>query len=366
MAHPNMFLLQGDSLKPTLADVKAQFPIQGHADEFHWRFRTSAGAKKGSFVWVDVTRDSDVVPTQGGNVFAKLLRLSTLRCDHARYTPKANTRAGVSRSQARMETPLSNGSTTQRQHQRSKSSLSNSNSATNSKPQRSSSSTSRQNSKEDLYDLLGGSRATSRPGSSQSRPQPRADVEEDLFHGGSSGASSPALSQQQTQTSRPKTFSGVLPKEDENHPELRGLTGDARAAKRVELRKRAEVEAQQKKVAELRARDEATAKSAEDFARVKGALQDKLNSWAGAKGNEKNVRALLSTLHSVLWDGARWKPVTVLVQPLEVKKAFRLSMLVVHPDKIDKNAAPEVKFIAQHCFDALKTQYAVFEQRELS
>ncbi|XP_030592919.1 cyclin-G-associated kinase-like isoform X1 [Archocentrus centrarchus] len=54
------------------------------------------------------------------------------------------------------------------------------------------------------------------------------------------------------------------------------------------------------------------------------------------EGKERNIRALLSTLHTVLWEGEmRWKPVSMadLVTPDQVKKYYRKAVLVVHPDK---------------------------------
>uniref|UniRef100_A0A3B3ZRZ9 Cyclin-G-associated kinase n=1 Tax=Periophthalmus magnuspinnatus TaxID=409849 RepID=A0A3B3ZRZ9_9GOBI len=54
------------------------------------------------------------------------------------------------------------------------------------------------------------------------------------------------------------------------------------------------------------------------------------------EGKERNIRALLSTLHTVLWEGeTRWKQVGMadLVTPDQVKKYYRKAVLVVHPDK---------------------------------
>lgn len=55
------------------------------------------------------------------------------------------------------------------------------------------------------------------------------------------------------------------------------------------------------------------------------------------EGKERNIRALLSTLHTVLWEGeSRWTPVGMadLVTPAQVKKQYRKAVLVVHPDKV--------------------------------
>ncbi|XP_036182139.1 cyclin-G-associated kinase isoform X2 [Myotis myotis] len=72
----------------------------------------------------------------------------------------------------------------------------------------------------------------------------------------------------------------------------------------------------------------------QDQARDTDPLKLKLLGWT--EGKERNIRALLSTLHTVLWDGeSRWTPVGMadLVTPEQVKKQYRRAVLVVHPDK---------------------------------
>ncbi|XP_040273540.1 cyclin-G-associated kinase [Bufo bufo] len=63
-------------------------------------------------------------------------------------------------------------------------------------------------------------------------------------------------------------------------------------------------------------------------------LKLKIFDWI--EGKERNIRALISTLHTVLWEGeTKWKPVNMseLVTPDQVKKYYRRAVLVVHPDK---------------------------------
>lgn len=72
----------------------------------------------------------------------------------------------------------------------------------------------------------------------------------------------------------------------------------------------------------------------QELARDTDPLKLKLLDWI--EGKERNIRALLSTLHTVLWDGEhRWTPVSMadLVTPGQVKKQYRRAVLVVHPDK---------------------------------
>ncbi|KAJ8277921.1 hypothetical protein GJAV_G00081680 [Gymnothorax javanicus] len=64
---------------------------------------------------------------------------------------------------------------------------------------------------------------------------------------------------------------------------------------------------------------------------------EKLKILDWIEGKERNIRALLSTMHTVLWEGeTRWKPVGMadLVTSEQVKKVYRKAVLVVHPDKV--------------------------------
>lgn len=74
------------------------------------------------------------------------------------------------------------------------------------------------------------------------------------------------------------------------------------------------------------------------------------------EGKERNIRALLSTLHTVLWEGeTRWKQVGMadLVTPDQVKKYYRKAVLIVHPDKAaDKPYEQYAKMIFMELNDA--------------
>uniref|UniRef100_A0A4W3I012 Cyclin G associated kinase n=1 Tax=Callorhinchus milii TaxID=7868 RepID=A0A4W3I012_CALMI len=72
----------------------------------------------------------------------------------------------------------------------------------------------------------------------------------------------------------------------------------------------------------------------EELTKEMDPLKLKILDWI--EGKERNIRALLSTLHTVLWEGeTKWKPVGMadIVQPDQVKKSYRKAVLVVHPDK---------------------------------
>lgn len=78
----------------------------------------------------------------------------------------------------------------------------------------------------------------------------------------------------------------------------------------------------------------------------------RLEQWArdppAAGGKLRNIRSLLSTMHTVLWADSAWKPVFLrdLMAPERVKFYYRKAMLVVHPDK-NVTGSAEQRFVAE-------------------
>lgn len=56
------------------------------------------------------------------------------------------------------------------------------------------------------------------------------------------------------------------------------------------------------------------------------------------EGKKGNIRALLCSIHTVIWEDCRWRGVDMaqLVTAADVKKAYRKACLAVHPDKVRK------------------------------
>lgn len=118
----------------------------------------------------------------------------------------------------------------------------------------------------------------------------------------------------------------------------------------------------QKKVNELRER-EAQKKANEDQEDViRKQLDPKIKAWAEEHGKKKQLRALLASLHTVLWPGAKWKQLTIgdLLQDSKVKRAYHKATLVVHPDKTH-DLPPEQRFLAKRVFDALSQAKTTFD-----
>ncbi|XP_034485257.1 cyclin-G-associated kinase [Drosophila innubila] len=80
--------------------------------------------------------------------------------------------------------------------------------------------------------------------------------------------------------------------------------------------------------------------------------------WTDGKKN--NIRALLSSMHTVLWENAKWQKceMSTMVTPAEVKKAYRRACLAVHPDK---HNGTEHEEIAKLIFMELNNAWTDFE-----
>ncbi|OQR70363.1 cyclin-G-associated kinase-like [Tropilaelaps mercedesae] len=81
------------------------------------------------------------------------------------------------------------------------------------------------------------------------------------------------------------------------------------------------------------------------------------------KGKERNIRALLCSLHSVVWPEARWIEIGMhqLVGVSDVKKMYRKACLAVHPDKL---AGTDKEELAKLIFMELNDAWSEFEKQQ--
>lgn len=121
---------------------------------------------------------------------------------------------------------------------------------------------------------------------------------------------------------------------------------------------------QQAAVDDLEKRKQSENAEADAESVLKLKLDPILKEWSEEYGKKKNIRALLGGLHKVLWEGAKWKPVSIadLVEDKQVVKSYRLASRVVHPDQTVK-LDHEKRFIAKRVFDAITQALAEFNNQ---
>lgn len=87
-------------------------------------------------------------------------------------------------------------------------------------------------------------------------------------------------------------------------------------------------------VSKLRQNAAQQEKDEDEKLRLTDQVEMKMTMWKA--GKEDNIRALISSLGSVLWEGVGWKPVGLheLVTPSQVKIKYMRAIGKMHPDKV--------------------------------
>ncbi|CAM9602835.1 unnamed protein product [Chrysoparadoxa australica] len=144
-------------------------------------------------------------------------------------------------------------------------------------------------------------------------------------------------------------------------------TKSAHVAAKMEERERKLHEDTAKAVQFKRGLDAAAEREQDALDEAKAKHEASLLHWCEEHGQKRNIRTLLSTMHQVLWEGARWKATSMsdLIPPGRVKFSYRKAMLVVHPDKCTELNS-EQRFIAKRVFEAVNEAYSSFAAQEMA
>ncbi|KAJ1693713.1 hypothetical protein LUZ63_010411 [Rhynchospora breviuscula] len=146
--------------------------------------------------------------------------------------------------------------------------------------------------------------------------------------------------------------------------EIEGESEERRHA-RLERHRRTEERAR-KALQEKNERDMQAQREQAERHRIAESMDFEIKRWAA--GKEGNLRALLGSLHYILWQECGWQPVSMadLITGAAVKKVYRKATLCIHPDKVQqKGATLQQKYIAEKVFDILKEAWNKFNSEEL-
>ncbi|PWW74275.1 hypothetical protein C7212DRAFT_283437 [Tuber magnatum] len=115
------------------------------------------------------------------------------------------------------------------------------------------------------------------------------------------------------------------------------------------------------RVTALRKANAAADKVEEEKLALHDRVEDRVNAWKS--GKEGNLRALLASLDTVLWEGNGWKKVGMgeLLMPNKCKVAYMKGIGKVHPDKISMEASTEQKMISAAVFTLLNEAWDKFK-----
>ena len=121
-------------------------------------------------------------------------------------------------------------------------------------------------------------------------------------------------------------------------------------------------QSQQKALQEVRDREEQKKKDEAEEDMVRKKLEPRIKAWSEEHGKKKHLRALLASLHTILWPEANWKQISIgdVLDDSKVKRNFHKASRVVHPDKTHHLDA-EKRFLAKRIFDALSQAKTEFD-----
>jgi hypothetical protein len=119
----------------------------------------------------------------------------------------------------------------------------------------------------------------------------------------------------------------------------------------------------QKAVAEVKQREALKKQRESEEDLIRQNLEPKIKAWSEEHGKKKQLTALLGSLHTILWPGAKWKQVSIgdVLDPKKCKKIYFKATLVVHPDKTHDLPA-EQRFLAKRIFDALTQAKTIYDE----
>lgn len=316
-----------------LQDVLNAFPL-GSTGSFHFRFQVASQEGR---MYLDISHPDDVVPTVGGNVIAKVLRLDAAKTLSRRVI-------GIVPRVVPRRSPVVTAPSPSAAAQGGPS-------AAPVQPAR--------------------APVTSTP----SQPKPHALSPPPASSGGGAGAPAqpaprPAPVAQPVQPVRPVVpvvveEAVVVP--DEVDADLEGKSDFVKAkvmARRNDLKK-----LQEERVAEAGEREAAMMSEQDEKAALKHLYDPKIREWGDETiGTQKrNVRALIANLQNVLWEGAKWEPVPMakLIDPKRIRIYYLKAVTVVHPDK--HNTIPDVghRYVATQIFHYLEQAWREFLEKEM-
>ncbi|KAF9307100.1 hypothetical protein BGZ74_011301 [Mortierella antarctica] len=110
-------------------------------------------------------------------------------------------------------------------------------------------------------------------------------------------------------------------------------------------------------------RQNAAQQEREDDEKVRLTDQVDMKMTLWKTGKEDNIRALIASLGSVLWEGAGWKPVGMheLVTPSQVKIKYMRAIGKMHPDKLSASTTVEQRMMANTIFSTLNSAWDAFK-----
>mmetsp|Transcript_4170 Transcript_4170/g.12139 ORF Transcript_4170/g.12139 Transcript_4170/m.12139 type:complete len:403 (+) Transcript_4170:150-1358(+) len=332
-----MFILPSSGADPSLAHMRKHFPLTGR---FHFRFKTPSLDGSGGWFWADLANDNGSVPVYGGQVLVKALKLPDDAAPLRSFQemPGSALAGGAQLGGLSFSAP----------------------------PRRAAASPGLAPSAG-----LGGGldglempqelpRAPSPPVRQQpsapspaSSPSPAADLMGfDVDFGGGGGAPAPPA------PARPMGGSPAPAAAPAPAPPPVVMPDRATLVAEREAKEKARVEEHTKRMKEEKEKED---KMKKDKASLSFAVAEEMDKWAKTADGQgfKDIRTLISTVHTVIWKDSTWQSVSLselIANDSNVKKYYRKAIIACHPDR-HQEADAEQQVRADRIFQALNEAF---------
>jgi len=359
--HPNVFSLPKKN-QHVLSDITESFPLSG---SFHFRFKTKI--KDYGHVWMDLNNPNSPVPKFGSMIFAKVLQLDKVRFSGV---SRGRQEAGTRNPAAPNSKSLRHKRPQQQQQQQSR----------QSRQSKQSKQSKQENQSQAPSQGQQQTREKTKP-RQQEQQQQRAPANDDDDMFSFSTNKSPNKPMAGAIYSTVDSAPDIAPADVRNalgrlatstnkvETKMADTSEMSAAVKKKYLQRKADMQANiDAKLAHHLLEAEQVEKDQVERDSVKTRLKPKLLAWSGdpAMGTLKNIRALLATMDSILWSGAKWKTLGMgdLVQPNRVKIGYYKAIRIAHPDRVQTGTVEE-KYVASWVLDMLKISWETFKNKEM-
>jgi DnaJ domain. len=92
-------------------------------------------------------------------------------------------------------------------------------------------------------------------------------------------------------------------------------------------------------------------------------LEDSIRKWAGKDKQRNNIRTLLCTVHTIVWEGCRWNSLSLsdLMTNAQIKKHYYKAVTIFHPDK-NQDGDYRQKYISERITNELNAAWDEFRK----
>lgn len=335
-----------------IRDVVTNFPHAGNGKFYHFRFHTICDKDQKS--WVDISNMNARAPAVDNRIYCKVLEIS-----QAHHSKIFAAHYGAAPQNSRPPTHTSQNT---REEHRSHDILNN-NPPQRSQPDPPKKSVSSGNKPMPNPQTIPQQRPMnqSQPSQPRNNPPPSQSMADDFDLLGGGDAPTANVTVKSTTTTKTTVSFGSPSESQDDKNELYGMSREQLGAYKQQKME----EAIQDKLNFANNLWQGEEQSRLGREKAYDEVEDAIKKWSGNTGTTQrnNIRALLCTVHQVIWQGCDWNALGLsdLMTPAQIKKNYFKAITKFHPDK-NQHGDYKQKYIAERVTNELNIAWDEFRK----